>query len=108
MMITNKATIHRNNVRAWLQSPKLTPNKRYDIDYSIVTNPLGSPNEAFRKHMVPVVRIEWNVNGARKVSDCARGGTIDLNNKSMTRLFGLDVDSFVWDFDDQGIFVTAK
>ena len=94
-MIVNKATIHRNNIRAWLQSPKLTPNRRYDIDYSIVNG-------------VPVVRIEWNVNGARKVSDCARGGTIDLNNKSMTRLFGLDVDSFVWDFDAQGIFVTAN
>ena len=94
-MITNKATIHRSNIRAWLQSPKLTPKKRYDIDYSIVNGK-------------PVVRIEWSVNGARKVSDCARGGTIDLNNKSMTRLFGLDVDSFVWDFDKQGIFVTAK
>ena len=94
-MVTNKATIHRNNIRAWLQSPELTPNRRYDIDYSIVNG-------------VPVVRILWNVNGARKVSDCARGGTIDLNNKSMTRLFGLDVDSFVWDFDAQGIFVTAN
>ena len=93
-MVTNKATIHRNNIRAWLQSPELTPNRRYDIDYSIVNG-------------VPVVRIQWNVNGARKVSDCARGGTIDLNNKSMSRLFGLDVDSFIWDFDEQGIFVTA-
>ena len=94
-MITNKATIHRSNIRAWLQSPKLTPKKRYDIDYSIVNGK-------------PVVRIEWRVNGARKVSDCARGGTIDLNNKSMTRLFGLEVESFIWDFDEQGIFVTAK
>ena len=94
-MITNKATIHRSNIRAWLQSPKLTPKKRYDIDYSIVNGK-------------PVVRIEWSVNGARKVSDCARGGTIDLNNKSMTRLFGLEGESFIWDFDEQGIFVTAK
>ena len=95
MLVETKATIHRKNIRAWLQSSNLTSNKRYDVDYGIING-------------IPQVTIQWNVNGARKVADCARGGTIDLSNKSMSRLFGLEVNTFIWDFDEQGITVTAR
>ena len=94
MLVETKATIHRKNIRAWLQSSDLISNRRYDVDYGITTS--------------VSVRIQWNVNGARKVADCARGGTIDLSNKSMSRLFGLEVNTFIWDFDEQGITVTAR
>ena len=98
MQVETKATINKGNIRAWRQvrqCPHQIANRRYDIAYNVLNG-------------VPVVRIDWNENGIKKVSDTARGATIDLVNKSMTRLFGLEVNTFIWDFDEQGITVTAK
>mgnify|MGYP001173354736 CR=1 FL=1 len=104
LIVENKATMNRGNIRAWRQTkncPHQTANRRYDITYM----------DIFSK--APSVRIDWNEKGAKKVSDTARGATIDLVNKSMTELFGADwMDekfyNFVWKIDATGITITAK
>ena len=104
IIVENKATMNRGNIRAWRQTkncPHQTANRRYDITYM----------DIFSK--APSVRIDWNEKGAKKVSDTARGATIDLVNKSMTELFGADwMDekfyNFVWKIDATGITITAK
>lgn len=106
IIVENKATMNRGNIRAWRQvknCPHQTANRRYDIEYNSANAYIGGPS----------VRIEWNENGAKKVSDTARGATIDLVNKSMTELFGTDwmdekFHNFVWKIDETGITITAK
>lgn len=106
IIVENKATMNRGNIRAWRQvknCPHQTANRRYDIEYNRANAYIGGPS----------VRIEWNENGAKKVSDTARGATIDLVNKSMTELFGADwmdekFHNFVWKIDATGITITAK
>ncbi len=106
IIVETKATMNRGNIRAWRQvknCPQQTANRRYDIAYN-------------GNGLARSVRIDWNENGARKVSDTARGATIDLANKSMTKLFGRacwhgdqsGVESFVWKIDETGITITAK
>ena len=104
IIVETKATMNRGNIRAWRQvknCPHQTANRRYDITYM----------DIFGK--APNVRIDWSENGAKKVSDTARGATIDLVNKSMTELFGADwMDekfyNFVWKIDETGITIIAK
>jgi hypothetical protein len=104
MIVENKATMNRGNIRAWRQvkdCPHQTANRRYDVTYMDIFG------------QAPSVRIDWNENGAKKVSDTARGATIDLVNKSMTELFGADwmdekFSMFVWKIDETGITIIAK
>ena len=113
IIVENKATMNRGNIRAWRQvknCPHQTANRRYDIEY--IPAFIGQ-NPSWPVRQEPSVRIEWNENGAKKVSDTARGATIDLVNKSMTELFGTDwMDekfyNFVWKIDETGITITAK
>ena len=114
IIVENKATMNRGNIRAWRQVKNCqhqTANRRYDITYLDVIGKGYAHYAAFGKG--PSVRIEWNENGAKKVSDTARGATIDLVNKSMTKLFGTDwmnekFYNFVWKIDATGITITAK
>ena len=89
-----KATKHRKNWRLWLQSCDLMiaagfePNARYSIDYG--------------KNSITLTLDE---NGKRKVSDTARGATLDLNN---SKLAPYDFTNGVhWQFSD-GVIVIRE
>ena len=90
-----KATIHRKQWRLWLQGDAqmaeagFKANARYSVDY-------GDKQ----------ITLTLADDGKRKVSDTARGATIDLNNNALAK-YNFSQGA-VWRFVNGAIIITEE